>query len=71
MFLSQIQLRWREGNFNELVFIKGDGNALPVNPEDIIPLVKRKYVIEPLLTNNLIYRIGNTNTPHPKYGLKK
>ena len=39
-------LRYREGDFNEKVFTKGDGNALPATPEEIIALAKRKYGID-------------------------
>ena len=39
-------LRYREGDFNEKVFTKGDGNALPATPEEIIALAKRKYGVD-------------------------
>ena len=39
-------LRYREGDFNETVYIKGDGNATPATPEDIISLSKRKYGVD-------------------------
>ncbi|MCR4929650.1 MAG: putative DNA binding domain-containing protein [Lachnospiraceae bacterium] len=39
-------LRYREGDYNEKVFTKGDGNALPATPEEIIALAKRKYGID-------------------------
>ena len=29
-------LRYREGDFNETVYIKGDGNTPPASPEEII-----------------------------------
>ena len=29
-------LRYREGDFNETVYIKGDGNTSPASPEEII-----------------------------------
>ena len=31
-------LRYREGDYNEKEFTKGDGNALPATPEEIIAL---------------------------------
>lgn len=39
-------VRYREGDFNEKVFIKGDGNTTPATPEDIISLSKRKYGVD-------------------------
>lgn len=45
-FESDSIVRWREGDFNESVFIKGDGNALPANLENIISLAKRKYGVD-------------------------
>lgn len=39
-------IRYREGDFNETVYIKGDGNATPATPEDIISLSKRKYGVD-------------------------
>ena len=29
-------LRYREGDYNETVYIKGDGNTPPASPEEII-----------------------------------
>lgn len=39
-------VRYREGDYNEKVFIKGDGNATPATPEEIISLSKRKYGVD-------------------------
>lgn len=39
-------IRYREGDYNEKVFIKGDGNATPATPEEIISLSKRKYGVD-------------------------
>ena len=39
-------LRYREGDYNETVFTKGDGNAFPATPEEIIALAKRKYGVD-------------------------
>lgn len=39
-------LRYREGDYNEKVYTKGDGNALPAAPEEIIALAKRKYGVD-------------------------
>lgn len=39
-------VRYREGDFNETVYIKGDGNATPATPEEIISLSKRKYGVD-------------------------
>lgn len=39
-------LRYREGDYNEKVYTKGDGNALPATPEEIIALAKRKYGVD-------------------------
>ena len=39
-------LRYREGDFNEIVYIKGDGNTPPASPEEIIALHKRKFGVD-------------------------
>ena len=39
-------IRYREGDYNETVFVKGDGNATPATPEEIISLSKRKYGVD-------------------------
>lgn len=44
-------VRYRDGNFNEKVFVKGDGNSTPATPEDIISLSRRKYGIDNHFTN--------------------
>lgn len=41
---------YREGDFNELVYVKGDGNATPARPNEIIALSKRKYGVDSSLT---------------------
>jgi len=43
---SDSVVRYREGDFNETVYIKGDGNSTPATPEQIISLSKRKYGID-------------------------
>lgn len=47
-------VRYREGDFNETVYIKGDGNSTPATPEDIISLSKRKYGVDNE-TNEILY----------------
>lgn len=39
-------VRYREGDYNEKVFVKGDGNATQATPEEIISLSKRKYGVD-------------------------
>lgn len=39
-------IRYRDGDYNEKVFVKGDGNATPATPEEIISLSKRKYGVD-------------------------
>ena len=39
-------IRYKEGDYNEKVFVKGDGNATPATPEEIISLSKRKYGVD-------------------------
>lgn len=39
-------LRYREGDFNETVYVKGDGNTPPASPEEIIALYKRKFGVD-------------------------
>ena len=51
-------LRYREGDYNEKVFTKGDGYALPATPEEIIALAKRKYGVDNE-TTDIIYDEAN------------
>ena len=39
-------LRYRDGDFNETVYIKGDGNTTPATPEEIIALSKKKHGVD-------------------------
>ncbi len=39
-------VRYRDGDFNETVYVKGDGNSTPASPEDIISLGKRKFGVD-------------------------
>ena len=39
-------IRYREGDYKETVYVKGDGNATPATPEEIISLSKRKYGVD-------------------------
>ena len=43
---SESVIRYKEGDFNEVVYVKGDGNTLPATPEDIISLSGRKHGID-------------------------
>ena len=43
---SESIVRYREGDFNETVFVKGDGYSTPATPEDIISLSKRKFGVD-------------------------
>lgn len=44
--VSDSIVRYREGDYNEKVFVRGDGNATPATPEEIISLSKRKYGVD-------------------------
>lgn len=46
IYSSDSVVRYRDGDFNETVYIKGDGNTTPATPEDIISLSKRKYGVD-------------------------
>ena len=39
-------VRFRDGDFNETVFVRGDGNSTPATPEEIISLSKRKFGVD-------------------------
>ena len=39
-------VRYREGDFHETVYIKGDGNTVAATPEEIISLSKRKFGVD-------------------------
>ena len=43
---SESIVRYREGDFKETVFVKGNGNATPATPEDIISLSRRKFGVD-------------------------
>ena len=47
-------VRYREGDFNEVVYVKGNGNTIPATPEDIISLSGRKQGIDNE-TSELLY----------------
>lgn len=38
VFPSDSVVRYRDGDFNETVYVKGDGNTTPATPEEIISL---------------------------------
>lgn len=46
-------VRYREGDFNETVYIKGDGNTPPATAEEIITLHKRKFDVDNETTETL------------------
>lgn len=46
VFPSNSVVRYRGGDFNETVYVKGDGNSTPATPEEIISLSKRKYGVD-------------------------
>ena len=43
---SDSEVRFRDGDFNETVFVRGDGNTTPATPEEIISLSKRKFGVD-------------------------
>lgn len=43
---SDSVVRFRDGVFNETVFVRGDGNTTPATPEEIISLSKRKFGVD-------------------------
>lgn len=43
---SESIVRYREGDFKETVFVKGNGNATPATPEDIVSLSRRKFGVD-------------------------
>ncbi len=51
---SESVVRYRDGDFNETVYVKGDGNSVPATPEDIISLGKRKSGIDNE-TSDIVY----------------
>ena len=51
IYQSDSIVRYKEGDFNEKVFVKGDGNSTPATPEEIIALSKRKTGIDNETTN--------------------
>ncbi|MBO4319521.1 MAG: putative DNA binding domain-containing protein [Treponema sp.] len=43
---SDSLVRYRDGDFKETVYIRGDGNSTPATPEEIISLSKRKFGVD-------------------------
>lgn len=43
---SESVVRYKDGDYSETVYIRGDGNATPATPEEIISLSKRKYGVD-------------------------
>lgn len=43
---SESVVRYRDGDYNETVYVRGDGNTTVATPEEIISLGKRKYGID-------------------------
>ena len=43
---SESIVRYRKGDYSEILYIRGDGNSTPANPEDIIALAKRHYGVD-------------------------
>ncbi|MDY4525159.1 MAG: putative DNA binding domain-containing protein [Treponema sp.] len=58
VFSADSIVRYREGDFNENVYIRGDGNSTPATPEDIISLSKRKFGVDNE-TTDIIYSEDN------------
>lgn len=46
-------VRYRDGDFNEKVYVKGDGNSTVASPEEIISLAKRKFGVDNESTETL------------------
>lgn len=46
VYPSDSIVRYREGAFNEIVYVKGDANSVPANPEEIAALSKRKHGVD-------------------------
>lgn len=51
VFPSNSIVRYKDGDFNETVYMKGDGNTYPARAEDIISLSKRKYGVDNNITD--------------------
>ncbi len=58
VFSADSIVRYREDDFNENVYIRGDGNSTPATPEDIISLSKRKFGVDNE-TTDFIYSEDN------------
>ncbi|MGM9813302.1 MAG: RNA-binding domain-containing protein [Candidatus Enteromonas sp.] len=43
---SDSLVRYRDGDYRETVYVRGDGNVTPARPEEIISLAKRKYGVD-------------------------
>lgn len=53
IFPSDSIVCYREGDFNETVYVKGDGNSTPAKPSEIIALSKRKYGVDESYTETV------------------
>lgn len=46
VFLSDSVVRYRDGDFNETVYVKGDGYTTPASPEEIVSLSRKKHGVD-------------------------
>lgn len=53
VYPSDSIVRYKDGDFNETVFVKGDGNSTIATPEEIVSLGKRKYGVDNSLTDEV------------------
>lgn len=51
VYSSDSIVRYKDGDFNETVYIKGDGYTTKASPEDIVSLGKRKYGVDNSITD--------------------
>ena len=57
---SESVVRYREGDFNETVYIKRDANSTPATPEQIIALSKRKHGVDNEITD-VVFDVADWN----------
>lgn len=46
VFPSDSVVRYRDGDFNETVYVKGDGYTTPASPEEIVSLSRKKHGVD-------------------------
>ena len=54
VFSADSIVKYREGDFNENVYIRGDGNSTPATPEDLVLIMKQRILFTQKIAGQII-----------------